>query len=73
MPTTPTPQDELASAKEMPATLGANANALLAQFDAMSRTLAETSNLPVMPAALPPPAMTPPGASSGNRHRAKER
>ena len=73
MSTTPPPQDEIAGTKEMPATLVANANALLAQFDAMSRTLAETSNLPVMPAALPSLAMTPPGVSNGNRHRAKAR
>ena len=45
MSTLPTHQDEIAGAKEMPATLVANANALLAQFDAMSRTLAETSRL----------------------------
>ena len=73
MSTLPTPQDEITSAKETPATLVANANALLAQFDAMSRTLAETSNIPVMPAVLPSPAMAPPGVGSGNRHRAKER
>ena len=73
MSTMPTPRDEIAGAKEMPATLVANANALLAQFDAMSRTLTETSRLPVMPAALPSPAMTPPGVGSGNRHRANER
>ena len=45
MSTLPTLQDELAGAKEMSATLVANANALLAQFDAMSRTLAETNGL----------------------------
>ena len=66
MPTLPNPRDEIAGAKEMPATLVANANALLAQFDAMSRTLTETSRLPVMPAALPSPATAPPRASSGN-------
>ena len=45
MPTMPTLQDEIAGAKETPATLVANANALLAQFDAMSRTLTETNRL----------------------------
>ena len=45
MSTMQPPQDEIAGAKEMPATLVANANALLAQFDAMSRALAETNRL----------------------------
>ena len=45
MSTLPTPRDEIAGAKEMPATLVANANALLAQFDAMSSALAETNRL----------------------------
>ena len=45
MSTLPTLQDAIAGAKEMPATLVANANALLAQFDAMSSALAETNSL----------------------------